>query len=101
MRSANVFLTSMVSWDASEYAREINRWDPGPLDATQSNRCAPVNFQTAIAMLAFTDGDLLGAAKLGVLVGLLVTAMLGLAWGVAYVRHLRRETDAHCSVSSD
>ena len=50
-----------------------------------------------IAMLAFTDGNLLGAAKLGVLVGSLVAAMLGLAWGVAYVRRLRRETDGVAS----
>ena len=34
-----------------------------------------------IAMLAFPDETLLGAAKLGVLLGSLVAAMLGLAWG--------------------
>jgi NhaA family Na+:H+ antiporter len=34
-----------------------------------------------IAMLAFTDESLLGAAKLGVLLGSLVAAALGLAWG--------------------
>jgi len=39
-----------------------------------------------IAMLAFHDEALLGAAKLGVLLGSLVAAVLGLAWGVAYRR---------------
>jgi NhaA family Na+:H+ antiporter len=34
-----------------------------------------------IAMLAFTDANLLGAAKLGVLLGSFVAAVLGLAWG--------------------
>ena len=39
-----------------------------------------------IAMLAFESEALLGAAKLGVLAGSLVAAMLGLAWGVIYRR---------------
>ena len=39
-----------------------------------------------IAMLAFTDEAMLGAAKLGVLLGSLVAAVLGLAWGVVYRR---------------
>nr|HMN82513.1 Na+/H+ antiporter NhaA [Burkholderiaceae bacterium] len=39
-----------------------------------------------IAMLAFDSEALLGAAKLGVLAGSLVAAMLGLAWGMAYRR---------------
>lgn len=39
-----------------------------------------------IAMLAFDDQALLGAAKLGVLVGSLAAAVLGLAWGVVYRR---------------
>ncbi|MFV0283989.1 MAG: Na+/H+ antiporter NhaA [Castellaniella sp.] len=39
-----------------------------------------------IAMLAFTDESLLAAAKLGVLLGSLTAAILGLAWGVALVR---------------
>jgi NhaA family Na+:H+ antiporter len=39
-----------------------------------------------IAMLAFADENLLVAAKLGVLLGSSVAAMLGLGWGVAYVR---------------
>jgi NhaA family Na+:H+ antiporter len=42
-----------------------------------------------IAMLAFADENLLGAAKLGVLLGSLVAALLGLGWGAAYVRRLR------------
>lgn len=39
-----------------------------------------------IAMLAFDDATLLGAAKLGVLAGSLLAALLGLAWGAAYRR---------------
>jgi len=42
-----------------------------------------------IAMLAFTDEAMLGAAKLGVLLGSLVAAVLGLAWGVVYRRTSR------------
>lgn len=41
-----------------------------------------------IAMLAFVDENLLGAAKLGVLLGSLIAAMLGLGWGVIYARRL-------------
>lgn len=43
-----------------------------------------------IAMLAFTDDTLLGAAKLGVLMGSLVAAVLGMAWGVVYARQQGR-----------
>src|SRR3546814_17889366 len=40
-----------------------------------------------IAMLAFADNaNLLGAAKLGVLVGSFATALLGLGWGVVVAR---------------
>lgn len=39
-----------------------------------------------IAMLAFDDEVLLGAAKLGVLLGSLVAACAGLVWGVMYRR---------------
>jgi NhaA family Na+:H+ antiporter len=42
-----------------------------------------------IAMLAFEDKDLLGAAKLGVLLGSLIAGLLGLAWGAVYARSLR------------
>jgi NhaA family Na+:H+ antiporter len=42
-----------------------------------------------IAMLAFDSEALLGAAKLGVLAGSLVAALLGLAWGAVLVRRLR------------
>lgn len=42
-----------------------------------------------IAMLAFTDEGLLNAAKLGVLLGSVVAALLGLGWGAIYVRSLR------------
>jgi Na+:H+ antiporter, NhaA family len=37
-----------------------------------------------IAMLAFTDDRLLDAAKLGVLLGSLISVTLGLGWGVEY-----------------
>ena len=40
-----------------------------------------------IAMLAFEDEGLLGAAKLGVLLGSLGAATLGLAWGATFVPH--------------
>jgi len=43
-----------------------------------------------IAMLAFADERLLNAAKLGVLLGSLVAATLGLGWGAVYVRRQRR-----------
>jgi NhaA family Na+:H+ antiporter len=39
-----------------------------------------------ISMLAFSDQGLLSAAKLGVLLGSLVAATLGLGWGTSYVR---------------
>ena len=42
-----------------------------------------------IAMLAFSDETLLSAAKLGVLLGSLVAALLGLGWGVILARRLR------------
>ncbi len=42
-----------------------------------------------IAMLAFSDESLLSAAKLGVLLGSLVAALLGVAWGVALARRMR------------
>jgi Na+:H+ antiporter, NhaA family len=47
-----------------------------------------------VAMLAFADESLLNAAKLGVLFGSLVAALLGVGWGAEYVRRLRRETRA-------
>jgi Na+:H+ antiporter, NhaA family len=48
-----------------------------------------------IAMLAFNDERLLSAAKLGVLLGSLVAAMLGLGWGTACVRRLGGRRDQH------
>lgn len=39
-----------------------------------------------IANLAFSDANLLGAAKLGVLLASLLAATLGLLWGAVYVR---------------
>lgn len=44
-----------------------------------------------IDMLAFKSEKLVNAAKLGVLTGSFVAAMLGLAWGAAYLRGLRKE----------
>ena len=41
---------------------------------------------TFIAMLAFNDETLLGAAKLGVLLGSLIAAVLGITWGMIYRR---------------
>jgi NhaA family Na+:H+ antiporter len=46
-----------------------------------------------IAMLAFTDERLLNAAKLGVLLGSLVAAILGLGWGSAFLRRLGSQRD--------
>jgi NhaA family Na+:H+ antiporter len=47
-----------------------------------------------IAMLGFTDENLLSAAKLGVLIGSVIAAMLGLCWGAVYVRRLRAQNGA-------
>lgn len=43
-----------------------------------------------IAMLAFYDGHLLNAAKLGVLIGSFTAAILGLAWGNIYTSVLKK-----------
>ena len=42
-----------------------------------------------IALLAFPDQALLAAAKLGVLLGSLAAALLGLGWGAVYAREVR------------
>ncbi len=42
-----------------------------------------------IALLAFPDQELLAAAKLGVLLGSLVAALVGLGWGARYARTLK------------
>jgi len=48
-----------------------------------------------IAMLAFAGNEnLLGAAKLGVLLGSLAAALLGLAWGALYARRVSPRLDA-------
>jgi NhaA family Na+:H+ antiporter len=54
---------------------------------------AGIGFTMAIfvAMLAFKDANLLAAAKLGVLIGSLVSATAGLAWGLIYVRRLQAQ----------
>jgi len=49
-----------------------------------------------IAMLAYMDERLLNETKLGVLLGSLVAATLGLGWGMACVRRARRR-DQHRS----
>lgn len=43
-----------------------------------------------ISMLAFSDASLLAAAKLGVLLGSLAAALLGLGWGMIYARRFHR-----------
>ena len=50
-----------------------------------------------IAMLAFADDNLLGAAKLGVLLGSLVAAMLGFGWG-AGIRSTPAQRDTRSSL---
>lgn len=45
-----------------------------------------------IATLAFADASLLVGAKLGVLLGSLVAAVLGLGWGIGYARRLQATT---------
>jgi len=47
-----------------------------------------------IAMLAFDDASLLGAAKLGVLLGSLCAALLGLGWGALLAWRVRRAGSA-------
>jgi NhaA family Na+:H+ antiporter len=47
-----------------------------------------------VAMLAFDDAALLGAAKLGVLLGSAVAALLGLGWGFVYARRIARTATA-------
>jgi NhaA family Na+:H+ antiporter len=44
-----------------------------------------------IAMLAFSDDKLLDAAKLGVLLGSLISVTLGLGWGAEYAQRRRKE----------
>jgi NhaA family Na+:H+ antiporter len=46
-----------------------------------------------IATLAFGDERLLIAAKLGVLLGSLIAAIIGLGWGAAYVRRSRKPSE--------
>jgi len=44
-----------------------------------------------IATLAFADPNLLGAAKLGILLASLTAAILGLAWG--FIQARRKQPD--------
>ncbi|QRQ85576.1 Na+/H+ antiporter NhaA [Cupriavidus oxalaticus] len=46
-----------------------------------------------IATLAFSDANLLGAAKLGVLLASALAAVSGLIWGFIYARRLKPETE--------
>lgn len=48
-----------------------------------------VDMSIFIALLAFADANLLAAAKLGVLLGSLTAALVGLGWGLVYVRRRR------------
>jgi len=71
------------------------RWCRLPPDVSWAGICligllAGIGFTMSIfiSMLAFADGNLLGAAKFGVLLGSLVAALLGLGWGTLYVRRL-------------
>lgn len=49
-----------------------------------------------IAMLAFDTPNLLGAAKLGVLLGSLISVTLGLLWGRYYTRRLASQQECEC-----
>ncbi|MDH4983817.1 Na+/H+ antiporter NhaA [Hyphomicrobium sp. D-2] len=51
-----------------------------------------------IAMLAFNDENLLAAAKLGVLLGSVTAAVLGLAFGAMVIRRQRRHSQPGLSV---
>lgn len=44
-----------------------------------------------VSMLAFADPNLLDAAKSGILLGSLTSALVGIGWGTAYVLRLRAE----------
>jgi NhaA family Na+:H+ antiporter len=52
-----------------------------------------------IAMLAFADESMLSAAKLGVLLGSTVAALVGIGWGLIYIRQLGTRSGAGPSVS--
>ena len=45
-------------------------------------------------LLVFADAGLLGAAKLGVLLGSTVAALIGLGWGLIYIRRFSTGSDA-------
>ncbi|MBX3664824.1 MAG: Na+/H+ antiporter NhaA [Burkholderiales bacterium] len=71
-------------------------WCRLPPGVTWSGVClvgllAGIGFTMSIfvATLAFSNENLLGAAKLGVLLGSLVSAIIGLAWGRFYIGRLR------------
>jgi NhaA family Na+:H+ antiporter len=75
------------------------RWSRLPSDVSWGGMgligiLAGIGFTMSIfmAMLAFADENLLGAAKLGVLLGSLMAALLGLGWGARYGRRLGKPT---------
>jgi Na+:H+ antiporter, NhaA family len=52
-----------------------------------------------IAVLAFANDGLLNAAKLGVLLGSLISAMIGLGWGAVYVKRLQKQKDTRSATA--
>ena len=73
-------------------------WCALPPGVTWSGVClvgllAGIGFTMSIfiATLAFTDANLLGAAKLGVLIASLSAAIVGLTWGYYYAKGQRLE----------
>ncbi|MFJ4290634.1 Na+/H+ antiporter NhaA [Cupriavidus sp. NPDC089707] len=52
-----------------------------------------------IATLGFSDANLLGAAKLGVLLASALAAVSGLTWGFIYARRLKPETEERAGES--
>jgi Na+:H+ antiporter, NhaA family len=75
-------------------------WCTLPPGVTWSGVCvvgllAGIGFTMSIfiATLAFADANLLGAAKLGVLLASLCAAIIGLAWGTIYVKRKARTAD--------
>ncbi|WP_454754569.1 Na+/H+ antiporter NhaA [Cupriavidus necator] len=83
------------------------RWGQLPPDVTWRGVClvgllAGIGFTMSIfiATLAFADANLLGAAKLGVLLASATAAGIGLIWGVFYAKRLTSGTDPCTEVSS-
>lgn len=77
VRFGGLRLSPSVSWGASGWSAS---W---PASASPCRSSLP--------FLPFPTRTFLAAAKLGVLLGLLAAALLGLAWGAEYVRKLRAQ----------